>query len=205
MLTIFAPVIAVRRPFDLGDRISIGDASDKPQDGDPGYNATWFVEDCNLFTTTLRLSKSNEIATVKNGSIADKKIINHNRSEKAVVNVVLSLKSTVTQEVLTIVKSAIEQHIADSPRIWVQLINYRIVDVDPCMEVTKIGITVQHQRSWQELLAVLSARGDLIKFCTEVLIRLDVHYEAKPAITNDVYIKELPEECISGMLSQPAL
>ena len=67
ILTIFVPVIAVRRPFDLGDRISIGDSSDKPQDGDPGYNATWFVEDCNLFTTTLRLSKSNEIATVKNG------------------------------------------------------------------------------------------------------------------------------------------
>ncbi|KAL7500365.1 hypothetical protein ACHAWT_008467, partial [Skeletonema menzelii] len=198
-------MIAVRRPFDLGDRISIGDSSDKPQDGDPGYNATWFVEDCNLFTTTLRLSKSNEIATVKNGSIADKKIINHNRSEKAVVNVVLSLKSTVTQEVLTIVKSAIEQHIADSPRIWVQLINFRIIDVDPCMEVTKIGITVQHQRYWQELLAVLTARGDLIKFCTEVLIRLNVHYESKPAITNDVYIRELPEEYISGMLSQPAL
>eukprot|EP00986_Skeletonema_menzelii_P012229 scaffold6654_cov135-Skeletonema_menzelii.AAC.2 len=109
-------MIAVRRPFDLGDRIGIADSSDKPQDGDPGYNATWFVEDCNLFTTTLRLSKSNEIATVKNGSIADKKIINHNRSEKALVNVELSLKSSVTHEEVTIVKSAIEQHVVDNPR-----------------------------------------------------------------------------------------
>ena len=189
----------------MGDRISIGDASDKPQDGDPGYNATWFVEDCNLFTTTLRLSKSNEIATVKNGSIAGNKIINHNRSEKAVVNVVLALKSTATQEELTIVKSAIEQHITDSPRIWVQLINFRIIDVDPCNELTKVGITVQHQRSWQDMLPVLTSRGDLIKFCTEVLIRLNLHYESKPAIINEVFVKELPEECISGMLSQQAL
>ncbi|KAK1736997.1 mechanosensitive ion channel family protein [Skeletonema marinoi] len=137
-------MIAVRRPFDLGDRIAIADASDKPQDCDPGYGATWLVEDCNLFTTTLRLAKSNEIATVKNGNIADKKIINHNRSDRAVVNIVLSLKSTVTHEEATIVKSAIEQYISDNPRIWAQLINFRIIDVDPCNDITKILVRVQH-------------------------------------------------------------
>jgi len=197
-------MIAVRRPFDLGDRIAIADASDKPQDCDPGYGATWLVEDCNLFTTTLRLAKSNEIATVKNGTIADKKIINHNRSDRALVNIVLSLKSTVTHEEATIVKSAVEQYISDNPRIWAQLINFRIIDVDPCNDVTKISIRVQHRRSWQDLNPVLTARGDLIKFCTEVLIQLNVHYENKPAVINDLYIKELPEEYIAG-LSQPAL
>ncbi|KAK1737000.1 mechanosensitive ion channel family protein [Skeletonema marinoi] len=197
-------MIAVRRPFDLGDRIAIADASDKPQDCDPGYGATWLVEDCNLFTTTLRLAKSNEIATVKNGTIADKKIINHNRSDRALVNIVLSLKSTVTHEEATIVKSAIEQYISDNPRIWAQLINFRIIDVDPCNDVTNIAIRVQHLRSWQDLNPVMTARGDLIKFCTEVLIQLNVHYENKPAVINDVYVKELPEEYIAG-LSQPVL
>jgi small-conductance mechanosensitive channel len=197
-------MIAVRRPFDLGDRISIADASARPEDCDPGYNATWFVEDCNLFTTTLRLSKSNEIATVKNGTIADKKIINHNRSEKAIVNIVLSLKSSVTQEEATIVKSAIEQYISDNPRIWAQLINFRIIEVDPCNDVAKYSITVQHQRSWQDLLPVLTAKGDLQKFCTEVLIQLHVHYENRPAIINDIYVKEFPHDT-TGMLSQPVL
>ena len=198
-------MIAVRRPFDLGDRIAIADASDKPQDCDPGYGATWLVEDCNLFTTTLRLAKSNEIATVKNGNIADKKIINHNRSERALVNIVLSLKSTVTHEEATIVKSAIEQYISDNPRIWAQLINFRIIDVDPCNDITKILVKVQHQRTWQDLNPVMTARGDLIKFCNEVLIQLNVHYENKPAVINDVYVKELPAECTAGMLSQPVL
>ncbi len=198
-------MIAVRRPFDLGDRISIADASASPQDCDPGFKATWFVEDCNLFTTTLRLSKSNEVATVKNGTIADKKIINHNRSEKAVVNIDLSFKSTVTQEEAMIVKSAIEHYISDNPRVWAQLINFRIVEVDPCNDVAKYAITVQHQRSWQDLLPVLTSKGELIKFCTEVLIQLNVHYENKPAIINDVYIKELPEDYATRMLSQPVL
>jgi hypothetical protein len=64
---------------------------------------------------------------------------------------------------------------------------------------------VQHQRTWQDLNPVMTARGDLIKFCTEVLIQLNVHYENKPAIINDVHVKELPEEYIAGMLSQPVL
>ena len=34
-------MIAIRRPFDLGDRISIGDAGDKPGEEDPGYHDTW--------------------------------------------------------------------------------------------------------------------------------------------------------------------
>ena len=121
------------------------------------------------------------------------------------MNIVLSLKSTVTHEEATIVKSAIEQYISDNPRIWAQLINFRIIDVDPCNDVTKIAIRVQHLRSWQDLNPVMTARGDLIKFCTEVLIQLNVQYENKPAIINDVHVKELPAEFTAGMLSQPVL
>ena len=195
-------MIAVRRPFDLGDRISIADASDKPSDCDPGDHDTWLVEDCNLFTTTLRLSKSNEIATVKNGTIASNKIINHNRSDRALVNFVLSMKSTVTQEEAMIVKSAIEQYIRDNPRTWVTLINFFIIEMDPCNGVTKFAIRAQHQRSWQDLLPVLSARGDLLKFSTEVLIKLGIHYEQRPAVINYVHIKELPD---NRMLSEPVV
>lgn len=51
----------LQRPFDLGDRISIVDCTGAPDNSDdPGYHDTWIVEDCNLFTTTLRLSRTNE-------------------------------------------------------------------------------------------------------------------------------------------------
>ena len=199
-------MIAVRRPFDLGDRISIADASDKPENSDPGYGATWLVEDCNLFTTTLRLSKSNEIATVKNGSIASNKIINHNRSLRALVNIVLSMKCSVTQEEAMIVKSAIEQYIRDNPRTWSTLINFRIIEMDPCNDVIKYAVRVQHQRSWQDQQPILTARGELLKFATEVLIQLGIQYETKPASIHDVFVKELPESNVTQtLLSQPIL
>ena len=199
-------MIAVRRPFDLGDRISIADASDKPENSDPGYGATWLVEDCNLFTTTLRLSKSNEIATVKNGSIASNKIINHNRSLRALVNIVLSMKCSVTQEEAMIVKSAIEQYIRDNPRTWSTLINFRIIEMDPCNDVIRYAVRVQHQRSWQDQQPILTARGELLKFATEVLIQLGIQYETKPASIHDVFVKELPESNVTQtLLSQPIL
>jgi small-conductance mechanosensitive channel len=199
-------MIAVRRPFDLGDRISIADASDKPENSDPGYGATWLVEDCNLFTTTLRLSKSNEIATVKNGSIASNKIINHNRSLRALVNIVLSMKCSVTQEEAMIVKSAIEQYIRDNPRTWSTLINFRIIEMDPCNDVIRYAVRVQHQRSWQDQQPILTARGELLKFATEVLIQLGIQYETKPASMHDVFVKELPESNVTqALLSQPIL
>jgi small-conductance mechanosensitive channel len=43
--------IAVRRPYDLGDRIYMKDPSISNVDYD--YFASWFIEDINLFNTTV--------------------------------------------------------------------------------------------------------------------------------------------------------
>lgn len=50
-------MIAVKRPFDLGDRISISLPTGASSELDPGYDDAWFVEDCNLWTTALRLTR----------------------------------------------------------------------------------------------------------------------------------------------------
>eukprot|EP00970_Alexandrium_tamarense_P009980 scaffold1976_cov187-Alexandrium_tamarense.AAC.9 len=183
-------MIAIRRPFDLGDRISIGDAGDKPGEEDPGYRDTWIVEDCNLFTTTLRLTRTNELSSVNNGSLANCKIVNHGRSLNACVNLVLPMRIEVTHEQVQIVKSAIDQYVRDNPR------------VDPNIELIAYGIRVQHVKSWQDMLPILQARGDLQKFCTEIMMKLGesccfvsfdigIHFN-NPAIVNDVFIKQFP-------------
>lgn len=59
------------------------------------------------------------------------------------------------------------------------------------------SIKLQHVKSWQELLPILQARGDLEKFCTEILIKLGIHYHL-PSIVNDIYVKELPEQHFLG-------
>lgn len=185
-------MIAVRRPFDLGDRISIVECTGAPDNSDdPGYHNTWIVEDCNLFSTTLRLSRTNEISTVNNGTIANTRIVNHGRSPNALVNVTLRVNLAVTHEQIDILKSAMEQYITNNPRVWACLVNFRITQVDPANNLIVYSARIQHVKSWQDLLPVLQARGNIENFCNEILTQLGVHY---PCVVNTsaVLIKEMP-------------
>jgi len=196
-------MIAVRRPFDLGDRISIVDCTGAPDNsGDPGYHDTWIVEDCNLFTTTLRLSRTNEVSTVNNGSIANTRIVNHGRSINACINVHLPMRIDATHDQVQIVQSALEQYIRDNPRVWACLVNFRITKVDPASEFIEYSARIQHVKSWQDLLPILQARGDLEKFCMEILMKLDIYYGGG-CVSNHVYIKELPEQPIFSQEAAP--
>ena len=58
-------LVAARRPFDLGDRIYMTEPSLINNDG---LWYCWFVEDINLFHTTVRYAGTNEVATINNGS-----------------------------------------------------------------------------------------------------------------------------------------
>lgn len=96
-----------RRPFDLGDRISISNPSDKSSDNDPGYDEMWLVEDCNLFTTTLRFARTNEISYLNNGMLSNCKIVNHGRSVNALVNILVNIRLEATHEQIQLVKSSL--------------------------------------------------------------------------------------------------
>lgn len=187
-------MIAVRRPFDLGDRISIAVSTTGAPDnsGDPGYHDTWIVEDCNLFTTTLRLSRTNEISSVNNGAIANTRIVNHGRSFNALVNILLPMRMQVTSDQIQIVESALQQYIREK-RIWASLINFRITKVDPSNNLIIYSARVQSFRSWQDLLPVLEAKGNLEQFCAQILLKLGIHYETV-SLHHDVNIKEFPDQ-----------
>ena len=186
-------LIAIRRPFDLGDRISIVDNTSAPDNNsdDPGYHNTWIVEDVTLFTTTLRFSRTNEVSTVNNGSIANSRIVNHGRSHNALVNVSLPVRIDTTSDQIQIVQSALEQYIKDI-RAWVSLVSFGITQVDPANDLIVYSARIQHFKSWQDLTGVLQARGDLEKFCTEILIKLDIQYGG-PIAKNNVFVNEFPE------------
>lgn len=96
-----------RRPFDLGDRISISNPNERSSDVDPGYDDMWLVEDCNLFTTTLRLARTNEISYLNNGMLSNCKIINHGRSVNSLVNLLVPIRLEATQEQIRLVKSSL--------------------------------------------------------------------------------------------------
>ena len=105
-----------RRPFDLGDRISISNPNDNSGDNDPGFDDMWLVEDCNLFTTTLRLARSNEISYLNNGMLSNCKIVNHGRSLNATVNILVPMRLDATHEQIQLVKSALVSQ--RTKRVW---------------------------------------------------------------------------------------
>ena len=170
-------MIAVRRPFELGDSISIVDYNVAPDNNDdPGYRDTWIVEDCNLFTTTLRLCRTNELSTVNNGAISNTRIVNHARSLKALVNIQLPMTIKATHEQIQIVKSALAQYIRDKPRVWSSLVDFRITKVDSANELVVYSARIQHVKSWQNQQLVLHARGELEYFCNEILFKLGIDF-----------------------------
>lgn len=66
-------LIFVRRPYDIGDKISL---SDPARDTNSAGSSTWFVEKVTVFTTTVRFASTNEVATYSNGSLARLRIVN---------------------------------------------------------------------------------------------------------------------------------
>ena len=149
----------------------------------------------NLFTTTLRLTRSNEVSTISNGSIANTRIVNHARSRNAMVTINLFMTlSRATHEHVTIVRSALTQYILDNPRVWSRLVNWRVAKVDTNHDVILFSAQVQHVRSWQNNLPVLTAKGDLEKFCIDIIVKLGIGYDNPPsANARELFIKELPE------------
>ena len=184
-------ILVLRRPFDLGDRISISNPNDKSGDDDPGFDDMWLVEDCNLFTTTLRLARSNEISYLNNGMLSNCKIVNHGRSVNATVNIMLHLRLEAAHEQIELFKSSLEQYIRDNPRVWTSLVFWRTAKVDPNMDKLSYALRVQHVKSWQDHASVMRDKGDLLKFCSEILMKLGIHYDAPPTL-NDIFVKELP-------------
>lgn len=182
-------MIAAHRPFDLGDRISISGTDAAPDD-------TFIVEDCTLYTTTLRMSRTNEICTVNNGSIANSRIVNHGRSKNALVNIALPLKIHATLSQVQTVNDALEKYIQDNPRVWTSLVNFRITKVDPANGLVAYSARLQHVKSWQDLLPVLKARGEVEKFCAEILMKLGIEHDGY-VVNNKVLVKELPGQQIA--------
>ena len=132
-------LIAVRRPFDLGDRIYIG-PPDTTSTASPGGNVdmsscTWFVEDINLSTTTLRFARTNEVSTMNNWAIAGSKIINCNRSPGALVvlNTILHV-SIFEKSTLEEFQAELQQYVATHTRIWDSLVFCRHDSVDADLE-----------------------------------------------------------------------
>jgi hypothetical protein len=80
--------------------------------GSPG----WFVKDIDLFTTTLILGVTNEVATYSNGSLHTFRIINSARSHKAILGFFMKFPIDVPLHTLRVFQDAVERFVRARPR-----------------------------------------------------------------------------------------
>jgi len=119
-------MVFVRRPFDVGDRVSIQDVTGV---SDAAGAAGWIVEKVDLYATTLRYGATRELATVTNGELARKRIINMQRSKRAIVFIDMKFSIDVTHSQMDVLKKEIQDYAASRPQEWVTLASFRVTEV----------------------------------------------------------------------------
>lgn len=168
-------MIAVRRPYNIGDRITIIAGESIVQ---PTSCETWLVEDISLSTTTLRFSATNEISTLNNASIANARIVNGARSEKAIVTIRIMFEHTSTQDQLSRFRIRVENYLIDRPEIWAGLVHFRNDAVSNDASTAEYLLRAQHQRPWQDAMPIMVHRGELEQYMTDVAMDIGIAWRS---------------------------
>jgi Mechanosensitive ion channel len=166
-----------RKPFDVGDRISINGPNEPPMSDGP---CTWYVEEVTLYYTTLRLGATNEVATVSNSSLANSRIVNAARSTKAVVYIKLKFGIDVPTSKIEAFKDRVENFVKARPREWLSSPSIRASRVEADLGFIEYVISLHHRDSWQHMGNIVSSKADVTSYCLEVQNELEIKYVAPP-------------------------
>ncbi len=169
--------MVARQPYDIGDRIAV---SNPMTDTSSGGSMTWFVEHITLYTTTVRLAATNEVATYSNGSLANLRIINAKRSPQAVVCVKLKFGINVPYQKVKTFGDVIENFVKDRPREWLKLAAFRATEVQADLGYIEYVVVLQHMESWQNIGDVLQSQASVASFCLEVSKKMEMRFTAPP-------------------------
>lgn len=135
----------VQRPYGIGDRINVSNSeSDTNWTGQQG----WIVDDVTLFTTTMYMVGTNEVATVSNGTLAKSRIINGARSRKAILLLSIKFGVDVPYSRIEIFKSAVEKYVKARPREWLALLGVRAGRVEVDLGFVEYTLVLQHREAW---------------------------------------------------------
>lgn len=139
-------LIAVRRPYDIGDRITISRAEQTPC---PGPGDAWVVEDIDLTTTTLRFVSTNEVCTINNSTLTHFRIVNFRRSPKAGIAIPVHFRVDTTHSEIEVFRERIELYLKNRPRVWEALVFFRNSSLNKTAGYITYILKVRHARRWQ--------------------------------------------------------
>ena len=130
-----------------------------------------------MTTTTLRYAATNSVASISNASVANARIVNGARSPRAFVSINVRLSVDATQRQLDEYRKKLITYLERRSRVWVGLVQYRMVDIDSDNGYVTFMYLAQHVKSWQVLAAILLAKGEWERaadtFATEMGIVYD--------------------------------
>jgi len=184
-------LIAMRRPYDIGDRITISgpEVVAKPMEGD-----TWLVEDITLTSTTLRYAGTNEVSSLNNFSISNSRIVNLGRSPRALIKLSIPFNIDATHEQINTFREKVEHWVRARPRTWHGLVHFRTNALDANAGYVEYTLVVQHIKSWQDIAPIMVQKGELLKQCNKISDSLGITYDSPPSRVDMVVKKKLDGE-----------
>lgn len=166
-------LILFRKPFEIGDRVAVAEVhSDASKTG----ASTWFVENVNLFTTSVRYAVTNEVACIANSSFVDNRIINAKRSPNALVRINLRFGVGVQTSKIDLFYKTVQEYAKDRPREFLQLNGLSASSIEAELGYIEYILVAQHVESWQQMGQVWKSKVDLTRFCHELSIKLLINF-----------------------------
>lgn len=169
-------LIAVRRPFDIGDRITITSAANMAC---PGVGNAWLVEDIDLTTTTLKYLATNEVCTINNSTLTHNRIVNFNRSPKARMCLFARFTIDATHKQIDRFRRRLKRYLRNRPRSWDALLYFRNFDLNKSEGFITYMLGVQHTQPWQNP-AVMASKAKLELQLDKVATQLKILYVCRP-------------------------
>lgn len=137
--------------------------------------------DINLWSTTLRFARTNEVSTINNSAIAASRIVNCNRSPNAIVQFVFITNiATLDGRVLDDFRAALENYVKEHPRTWEAVAFVREEEFDADWEKIYVRLAFRHRNSWQDAARILQNKGQLHRFVFELGKKMGINFRTPP-------------------------
>lgn len=167
--------VLCRKPYDIGDRVAVSGVEDEVSSSG---SAGWIVKDLDLYKTTVVFSITNEEATYSNGSLANSRVINHNRSPKASMNFFVRFGIDVEKVKVKSFAQAVELFVKDRPREWLAFNAFRLTNVCPDLGYVEYKVIMMHREAWQQIGAVTTSLAAVKLYAYELSKEMQMGYES---------------------------
>jgi len=138
------------------------------------------VASVTLFETVATWLPTQEQASLSNGSLANSRIINWNRSTQAQFHLFFNFPIDTSYEKILLFKGAVEEYLRVRPREWLSLNGFRCNRFYHERGYVEYILVVQHRDRWSNVAQVLDSKANITSYCMEVAKQLKMDYTAPP-------------------------